>query len=909
MAERPPATERFRQTQGTLPDRRQFFPASLATLLIHLWMVASVLVLASCSDRNDPQTLIGAVPSIPLDVVQHLLEDDEPEFETFSRDLGARGLELLEEDLWRASLDATSPRAFALACRSLERVTQSRSRIFGIEGAPEVSVWVRAATPEGRARVARLLAERDTIRFEDASLVEDKARLDDIVAELEAEGLLGEAIRTSLRRLEKGRELPEQAEEISRRALAAARRAGRPDLACDALGRLALRYVSNGPFDSLHVCMGEAIDIARTHRLPVRLGGLTGVYANYFHLVGREGLATELREESVACGREFRGGAEQLDVLEMMVADHSGYGQWELVERDLGRVEEVVRSVPDCMEAPIARRSLESIRFQQASFLMRDGRTAAADSVYRSMDPSPLVTDRWARDLLAAGRPEEALAVLAKTPVPKGKPTWRSGNLLLDAADAYLQLGDLGEVEAVLARLDEQDRTPTNPWLRFERELLEARYEFAKGSWDGVERELAGAEREFEVMTASDPTGAALYLLRTWAARLRQERRRLARPGLEASYLAAFDDVRVAGAVRSWSERTRGVFLLYEEMDDRMLRWTADLDGLVCDTLSISPEELRIRVVEVQSLLGSDPAAVDAPVPARLVAMLTSLRELLLPEGLEGMEAPLLISVTGTLRLLPFEALPIAGTTYTPILMRHEVAYLRLQRDVSYPDYDWRGRPRTRGLAPAPGLIVTQPHLPKEIRRRYGGLVDLVGGDREAQHLRALSSGAQVLEGADASQERLRSCWDGAEFIYFATHVVRDPENPFWTFLPVAAPPRAAPDESRLEVIDILHARLGLTKLVVLSGCASGAPHVAPGNVSPSLADAFLDAGAEKVVQTFWNVHDEESTELMIRFQDAWLRDGLDPVAALARARRERFESGVTHPFYWAAYAVQMTSP
>ena len=870
--------------------------------------VFALLVLSACSRSGSEQDLLTAVPSLQPDVARHLVQDDESRFETYARDEGARSLELLEREIWRASLEPHTTKSFQLVCRSLERVTESRRRIFGIDGATESVSWTRAATPEERVGVALLVAERDSLILDNDRVAEVGARLDSIASRFDALGLTGEAAYTAVKRAEMMRESPAKARSLALRALGLARKSRRPELICDALLHLSNGCRVHGPIDSLHVCMREATDLALEHRLPVRLGLLAYTYSQHFQSQGRVGLAAELREQGVQGGYDFHGGIEQIPTLERAMSIHADFGELALVARDLERADEVLKDAPEGCDMSAVEDVLPSIELHRATILVSEGRLDESDAIYKTFPPSPLVS-RWSRQLLQSRHPERALEVLKSVSPSDESVKPVAGRLFAQEADAYLQLGRIAEAESTLVRLQGALTFPRDPWLPFEAYLLEARLACAKGNWGEVDRRLDLAGDLLVALTASDLTGAQLYVTRRRTAALRRHRRLLARPGLEPAYHAAFDDSTVVAALRAWIRDTDGTHLLYEELDDLVLRWTADRSGLTCDTLSVTPSELRSRVRDAQSLLASDPGTVDAAVPDPLKDRLSALAELLLPDALARSSGPLLVSVTGALRLLPFEALPIRSSDYVPILMRHEIGYLRLERDVAYPNAERSASSRWESDDPPPGVIIARPQFPPEMRRRYGGLADLDGGEREAQHLRELSPDADVLEGEDACLGRIFASWEGPPFLYFATHVVRDPENPFWTFLPVAASPEARLSESRLEVIDILRARLRSTRVVVLSGCASGAPHVAAGTVSPGLADAFLDAGAAKVVQTFWDVHDQESTELMIRFQDAWLRDGLDPVGALAKARRERFESGVEHPFYWSAYAVQMTAP
>ncbi len=161
----------------------------------------------------------------------------------------------------------------------------------------------------------------------------------------------------------------------------------------------------------------------------------------------------------------------------------------------------------------------------------------------------------------------------------------------------------------------------------------------------------------------------------------------------------------------------------------------------------------------------------------------------------------------------------------------------------------------------------------------------------------------------NATRTALFGVWEQAPFVYVAAHFIRDPELPYLTFLPLTqAPGSPRIEESYLDVDDIRTADLRRCRLVVLSGCASGAPYVTAGKAAPGLGDALVDAGALAVVDTFWRVRDDEAARLMQGFIQEWAADGQPPELALPAAQRAYLHGprGARHPFTWAAYAVRL---
>jgi CHAT domain-containing protein len=206
-------------------------------------------------------------------------------------------------------------------------------------------------------------------------------------------------------------------------------------------------------------------------------------------------------------------------------------------------------------------------------------------------------------------------------------------------------------------------------------------------------------------------------------------------------------------------------------------------------------------------------------------------------------------------------------------------------------------------------VIVAAPRPPAALRRRYPELGSIEQSMSEARAVAAALPGSYLLNHEQATKTALLDLWEEAPYVYAATHFIRDPELPYLTFLPLSQPAGVLEiEQSYVDIDDIRSADLSRCRLVVLSGCASGAPYVTAGRTSPGLGDALIDAGAAAVVDTFWRVRDDAAARLMGGFIRVWAGEGRAPEQALGIARREFLEgpAGVRHPFTWAAYAVTL---
>jgi len=95
-------------------------------------------------------------------------------------------------------------------------------------------------------------------------------------------------------------------------------------------------------------------------------------------------------------------------------------------------------------------------------------------------------------------------------------------------------------------------------------------------------------------------------------------------------------------------------------------------------------------------------------------------------------------------------------------------------------------------------------------------------------------------------------------------------------------------------------------EVVVLSACQTGVGKNIRGEGLVSLTRGFMYAGAPRVIVSLWNVSDWGTTELMVRFYQGMLKEGMRPAAALRAAQISLMnDKRWASPYYWAPFILQ----
>lgn len=705
--------------------------------------------------------------------------------------------------------------------------------------------------------------------------------------------------------------------------------------ACQLLGTLGVVYESAGDESAMRECWDQALELARNAN-NWQEARILSFYAAHYRSRGQFAVARDLVLQAQDRAGELRAREVELRFLYESLRLFGSLGCWEVVGNSLQRAEVLQRRGRD-MWAPLESETWTA-RLQQirARYLAAVESCAPAESLAHDLVRR---TERWqptpprqeirlnaARVLLSCGRAREAQHVLER-----GTDECLSHSMpelleeySLEAAHAYFALGDVEQCRHALdafrahATAAPSEEVVRN-WIRHDaldvrvalrtagRAAAVERLGIALERLAQQQRQMGASPESYLALAIADELRELAHLLSDGSAesgyalemawrrfRARQPRDSAPAPTAGLLSLAAFPPQAPFSGL-AYQLRTRNVVhCVYDVRDSGIVRWTASERGVTRDTVAMPRSRLQ-ALVDLLATRLADRAAPRDSIDADTAQQLHLLAKALLPAEVwsASPSTRLLVSPEGLLCRLPFEALNLSNTRYEPLLSQRDVAYLRLWRESSNRD---------EGEA----IVVSRPAYPAGLRRRYSILnEELKLGTAEAELFRALLPRSIPLVGDSATKGALLERWEQARFLYFACHVVQDPEVPYIAFVPMAAASSGRDADAYLELADILGADLSRCELVVLSSCASGAPYVARHVASPSLGDAFIDAGAHAVVSTFWSVRDDAAARVMREFAREYGGRGSDAVAALSAARRRMMREGAG-PHEWAAYAITL---
>ncbi len=148
------------------------------------------------------------------------------------------------------------------------------------------------------------------------------------------------------------------------------------------------------------------------------------------------------------------------------------------------------------------------------------------------------------------------------------------------------------------------------------------------------------------------------------------------------------------------------------------------------------------------------------------------------------------------------------------------------------------------------------------------GISRLPHSRTEADRLLALADGGETsVFDFDANYSWVTSDRSSRyQFVHFATHGFANEENPELSGLVLSlVDANGQPQNGFLRLGDIFNLQLP-AEMVVLSACQTGLGDNVRGEGMAGLTRGLMYAGTERAVLSLWNVSDEKTATLMVRF-------------------------------------------
>ncbi len=201
-------------------------------------------------------------------------------------------------------------------------------------------------------------------------------------------------------------------------------------------------------------------------------------------------------------------------------------------------------------------------------------------------------------------------------------------------------------------------------------------------------------------------------------------------------------------------------------------------------------------------------------------------------------------------------------------------------------------------------LFVCNPLYPKNTSFIFP---DLPGAKKEIEASIRYANNYKLLEGAEATKEKVLKNIRNSDVVYFATHGMSSEENPKdnnYLVLSGEADPF-------LTTRDIMELRdknnsgnYAFPQMVILSACQTGLGKSMEAGITAGIARSFLIAGASQVIMSLWSVDDESTAYLMSRFIfHLKNKNQFSPSEPLRQAQLDTRKK-YPNPIHWASFSV-----
>jgi len=320
-------------------------------------------------------------------------------------------------------------------------------------------------------------------------------------------------------------------------------------------------------------------------------------------------------------------------------------------------------------------------------------------------------------------------------------------------------------------------------------------------------------------------------------------------------------------------------------LSDRVAMWNYDNRGIDFRWLPISARELQRTIKQFREDCSDSKS--DSELMRRRARTLYDWLILPIAPRLDASRA-LIAELDGPLGDLPMQALMSASGSYLGDALR-----IVQSPGLLYED--------TRGNDGAishltQALVVGAPAL----SNNESNLGSSTEAGQEAAEVAKLFADAKLIIGKDATRNSLERNLSGAALFHFAGHALMSSQG---TALVLASGSRNDAHLSIYNADDVRPVRFHACRLAVLAACATAEAEEDGLSDPYNLVRAFLRAGVPHVVASRWEVDSAATSEFMRAFYHHLLAGESVSIGVQKAAAEIRSKPGMSHPYYWAAFA------
>jgi len=305
-------------------------------------------------------------------------------------------------------------------------------------------------------------------------------------------------------------------------------------------------------------------------------------------------------------------------------------------------------------------------------------------------------------------------------------------------------------------------------------------------------------------------------------------------------------------------------------------------------------------------------------------------RILLGPLAAELGQKRLLVVAEGVLQYVPFAALPSpGGDVAQPLIVDHEIVNLPSASVLWVLREEFSNRKpasKTVAVLADPVFSADDARLAQAVKTTseispfadaqrsavesgVDGLVRLRFSRQEADEIARLAGDKRNMKAVDFAANRSTATdprLGDYQIVHFATHGLINNQHPDLSGVVLSlVDEQGRAQNGFLRLYDIYNLKLN-ADLVVLSACQTALGKEIKGEGLVGLTRGFMYAGAPRVVATLWRIDDRASADMMRRFYEGMLKDGLRPAAALRAAQISMLRDRRWHsPHFWAPFTIQ----